>query len=103
MSTEESKMPSVWQMVKSFTKDVTRYISEGAPNVSLEDYTERVSACENCEHFKKEKARCGLCGCLVQYKAQWKTSNCPDLPPRWKPQVISHGKNEEGDNTDSSN
>lgn len=99
----KDKMPSTWSMVKSFTKELSRYIKEGAPNVSVEDYVQRVSACEACEHFKKDNARCGLCGCKIEYKAQWKTSNCPDIPPRWKPQVINHGKNEEGDNTDFSN
>lgn len=98
----KDEMPSTWQMVKSFTKELSNYISQGAPNVSVDDYVQRVEACESCEHYSKEKARCTLCGCLIQHKAQWKTSNCPDIPPRWKPQVISHGKIKEGDNTDSS-
>ena len=59
-------MPSTWQMVKSFTKELSNYISQGAPNVSVDDYVQRVEACESCEHYSKEKARCTLCGCLIQ-------------------------------------
>ena len=84
----KDKMPSTWSMVKSFTKELSNYVSQ---------------ACEACEHYNKEKARCTLCGCKIEFKAQWKTSNCPDTPPRWKPQVISYGKAEEGNSTDSSN
>lgn len=98
----KDKMPSTWKMVKSFTKELSNYISQGAPNVSVEDYVQRVDACSTCEHYNKEKARCTLCGCLIEYKAQWKTSDCPDIPPRWKPQVINHGKVKEGNSTDSS-
>jgi hypothetical protein len=98
----DAEMPNTWDMVKSFTKDLAKYISEGAPNVSAKDYAQRVGACEACEHFNKEKARCKLCGCLVEYKARWKTTSCPDVPPKWRPQVISHGEIEEGDNTDTS-
>ena len=29
--------------------------------------------------------RCGLCGCLLEHKAKWKTTTCPDKPERWKP------------------
>ena len=33
----KDKLPSIWEMTKSFSKDLTKYISEGAPNVSPED------------------------------------------------------------------
>jgi hypothetical protein len=39
-----------------------------------------------CPHLKKEATpRCGLCGCLVEMKAKWKTTTCPDKPSRWEP------------------
>ena len=56
----DAELPNTWDMVKSFTKDLAKYISEGAPNVSAKDYAQRVGACEACEHFNKEKARCKL-------------------------------------------
>ena len=70
-------------MVKSFAKEVTTYISQGAPNVSTEEYINRLDACNTCPHLRKEKMSCGLCGCFVQHKAKWKTTKCPDNPTRW--------------------
>ena len=32
----------------------------------------------SCPHLKKEIDRCGICGCLVEHKAKWATSKCPD-------------------------
>ena len=26
-----------------------------------------------------------MCGCLLEHKAKWKTTTCPDKPERWKP------------------
>ena len=31
--------------------------------------------------------RCGKCGCLVEHKAKWKTTTCPD--GKWKEQDLS--------------
>ena len=37
--------------------------------------------------------RCGMCGCLVEHKAKWKTTTCPDSPERWaKQDTISNEK-----------
>lgn len=53
--------------------------------------------------------RCGKCGCLIEHKAKWKTAICPDIPSRWKPQIIKKvdkqedGKKQENNNTDTSN
>lgn len=100
MSTKKHKFPSVWQMTKNFAKDLTKYISEGSPNVTQVEYSRRLSTCEGCEHFVEEKSRCGACGCLVEHKAKWKTATCPKK--KWAPQLMSHGKIEEGSDTDSS-
>ena len=32
--------------------------------------------------------KCGLCGCMLQFKARMKTTDCPDRPSRWKEQVL---------------
>ena len=82
----EQEQPNILGMMKSFTRDLAKYIKEGAPNVSPDDYAQRLDACNNCEHIKKVNMRCGLCGCLVEHKAKWKTTNCPDNPSRWKDQ-----------------
>ena len=102
MNNPEPKPPSIFTMVSTFAKELKNYIANGAPNVSTEDYIERLEACNNCEHLIKTTMRCGLCGCLLEHKAKWKTTSCPDKPPRWKIQTLD-GKRQEGDNTDSSN
>ena len=83
---EYVKPPSMLQMLRSFSKDLVTYVAQGAPNVSREDYADRLDVCNACEHLKKEHMRCGLCGCLLQHKARWKTTDCPDKPSRWKKQ-----------------
>jgi hypothetical protein len=86
---EEQKTPSILGMIKSFTKDLTKYIKEGAPNVSTEDYAIRLDTCNSCEHLKKSSMRCGKCGCLLEHKAKWKTADCPDN--RWPKQNNDKG------------
>ena len=83
------------------------------PNVSEQDYQDRLDTCFKCEHFLEKLNRCGKCGCLVEFKAKWKTTKCPDDPPRWKQQIVGEEgkklniktseKNTEGDNTKDSN
>ena len=36
------KTPSIFQMIKSFTVEVSKYIAKGAPTVTQEDYVERL-------------------------------------------------------------
>ena len=82
--TNKKKMPSIFTMAKNFAKDLGKYIKEGAPNVSAKQYTERLEACNTCPNLNKKHMRCVLCGCLVEHKAKWKTTTCPDKPSRWK-------------------
>lgn len=87
--TKKKKMPSIFTMAKNFAKDLGKYIKEGAPNVTHAQYTKRLETCNTCPHLRKEQnMRCGLCGCLVEQKAKWRTTTCPDKPPRW-PAVYS--------------
>ena len=84
MSQNEQKPPSILGMMKSFTKDLTKYIKEGAPNVTPDQYVGRLSICKECPHLIKKSMRCGVCGCLIEHKAKWSTTDCPDKPGRWK-------------------
>tara|TARA_R100000234_G_scaffold98039_3_gene66491 strand:- start:3341 stop:3637 length:297 start_codon:yes stop_codon:yes gene_type:complete len=83
------KPPSMFQMLKSFSTEALKHIANKGRNVSSEDYAERLDACNSCKHLIKKHMRCGLCGCLVQFKAKWETTTCPDSPSRWKRQIIS--------------
>tara|TARA_R110000751_G_scaffold143209_1_gene246562 strand:+ start:101 stop:433 length:333 start_codon:yes stop_codon:yes gene_type:complete len=88
VSKQEPNTPSLFKMIKTFSKDLTKYIKEGAPNVSPLEYAERLDACKVCPHLKTSIMRCGLCGCLLEHKAKWKTTDCPDKPSRWKKQIV---------------
>ena len=90
------KPPTIFQMITNFSRDVVEYVKHGRPNVSIEDYKERLNECNKCPHIKKDKMRCNLCGCLLEHKAKWKTAKCPDKPERWKLQIIDDEK--QGDN-----
>ena len=76
-------MPSIIKRIKSFIKELIRYIRGGTPNVSDEQYELRLKACNSCEHLIAKDRKCGLCGCWVDNKAKWATTDCPDK--RWPP------------------
>jgi len=89
MSKEKKlKLPSIFSMAKSFTAELAKYVKEGAPNVSSENYIERLKICNACPFLIKEKMRCGKCGCLVEHKAKWKTADCPNVPSKWPVELI---------------
>tara|TARA_R110000787_G_scaffold151627_4_gene265394 strand:- start:353 stop:679 length:327 start_codon:yes stop_codon:yes gene_type:complete len=89
VSKQDPNTPSIFKMIKSFSRDLAKYIKEGAPNVSPIDYAERLDACKACPNLKPSIMRCGLCGCLLEHKAKWTTAECPDKPSRWKTQEKS--------------
>ena len=82
--TKKKKMPSIFKMATNFAKDLGKYIKEGAPNVTHAQYTRRLEACTKCPNLELMSMRCTLCGCAVEHKAKWKTTNCPDKPSRWE-------------------
>ena len=86
------KPPSLFKMLKTFTESVGEFIKKGAPIVTKEDYADRLDAC----------MKCGLCGCMLQFKAKMQTADCPDRPSRWKAQEINNER-QESDNTDAGN
>ena len=75
--------PSIFKMVKQFASEVTEYVKNGAPNVTLEQYAERLDICKSCSWYSENMARCNNCGCFLEAKAKWKTSTCPLNPPKW--------------------
>ena len=97
---QENDLPSIWQMTKNFSKEVTKYVAEGMPNVTEEEYKRRLNVCASCEFYLAYKARCGACGCLLEHKAKWKTSTCPKK--KLAPQIGKYGKVEESTDTGTS-
>jgi len=90
--TDKKKMPGILTMAKNIAKDLGKYIKEGAPNVTNKEYTERLETCFSCPNLNKKHMRCVACGCLVEHKAKWKTTTCPDTPSRWKPLFVDPAK-----------
>ena len=84
---EEPKPPSLFKMIRTFGSELAKYVKEGAPNVSPEDYALRLDTCMQCPKLIKSSMRCGSCGCLLETKAKWKTSDCPEK--KWKKQEIT--------------
>ena len=39
---EKPKMPSIFKMAANFAKDLTKYIADGAPNVTHEQYVKNL-------------------------------------------------------------
>ena len=77
-----SKKLSLLNMVTNFAEELSDFVQAGMPIVTLETYEKRLTACNTCEHLKRK--RCTLCGCIVEYKAKWATTDCPDSTSRWK-------------------
>ena len=84
--------PNFFNMVKNFGSEVIKFAKSGFQYVSPEDYGERIDACFKCPHVKAPGFRCGLCGCNMEVKAKWKTSQCPATPTKWKVQDIDLGE-----------
>lgn len=79
-----NNQPSFLRKVANFTKASIEHIAAGLPVVTPERFQERLNACARCPHLDPEKEVCTLCGCIIERKASWETSSCPDSPKRWK-------------------
>lgn len=80
---KKKEKPSILKMVKNFVKESVTFIKEGAPVCSEEEYKERITLCSTCDQYNEKKQTCNICGCFMPAKAGWKTSVCPDTPPKW--------------------
>ena len=94
MNKNEPKPPSIFKMGRTFTKELANYIKEGAPNVTPEAYAKRLAICKSCDQLMKQSMRCGSCGCLLEHKARWKTSDCPLTPSKWPEEILTKEEKE---------
>lgn len=67
---------NIFEKVTQFTKEFATYIKEGAPNVTPIEYEERLRICSSCPSLS-DKFTCNECGCNMEMKAKWRTSDCP--------------------------
>ena len=91
---KQRKMPSFKELIQGFSRDLGKYLMQGAPATSPLEYSNRLKACSTCPHFHKASKRCIKCGCFVGTKARWRTTTCPDVPPRWAPLVVTDSEKE---------
>ena len=66
-----------------FAEAVAEHVADGCSHVSKEQLTERLAACESCEHRRGLLCGHGSCGCFIWLKARWQSEKCPASPPRW--------------------
>jgi len=77
----KNQYPDFWEQMKgfqAFAKSVGQSASEGTGIlVSKEKIQEREKICMECSKFNKESKRCYLCGCYMEVKWKFKSSECP--------------------------
>lgn len=73
-------VPSVGQ-INGFVGAWLKHAVNGFKVVTDEVLAARLAACAACPYLNDK--RCALCGCPVDKKARWVTSDCPDKPSRW--------------------
>jgi hypothetical protein len=92
-------MKGLAKMVWDFAEALKKHGNDGFKNVSVSKYAERIGMCTKCPNFS-ERQTCNLCGCYMPVKARWRTSVCPDNPPRWV-NVKTNGGEEKADTATS--
>jgi hypothetical protein len=72
--------PTISELTKNFSGAIFRWARAGLPTVSEEQYRQRLSVCEGCEHWDERAAfglgRCKKCGC-TGLKHWLETEHCP--------------------------
>lgn len=71
------KQPSILEKIANFATAVTDHVLRGLPMVSDKIYKDRITICENCDRFDKERTLCKECGCYLPIKARWAEQKCP--------------------------
>lgn len=78
---DKQQPPGVLRKALNFTKAIAEHAKDGARLVSDEVHASRLELCMLCPNRHHDV--CGLCGCPVDKKASWASSECPDKPARW--------------------
>ncbi len=68
-------LPGKIQMAKSLVVAVADHVADSGKKVSTEQLQRRLERCTLCEH--RIERRCAVCGCFVDVKASWRSSECP--------------------------
>lgn len=71
----ETEGPGLLKMASNFAKSAVSHVKSGMAHVSEEEKQRRLSICDLCD--KKKGNRCSECGCVLQIKTSWASSECP--------------------------
>lgn len=72
---DKPKLPGVLTLAANFASAVAAHVADGAAKVSTTDLEARLQVCTLCD--QRRDNRCAACGCYVEVKAAWRTSDCP--------------------------
>ena len=77
---QESTEPGLLKKALSLGEAIVDHVVDGLKKTTKEELSLRLSLCDECHH-KTSKNICNLCGCGINSKAGWRSSECPDA--RW--------------------
>lgn len=72
---DKPQLPGVATLAANFATAVASHVVDGAGKVSPQDLEARLQVCSLCEQRRDD--RCSVCGCFINVKAAWRTSDCP--------------------------
>lgn len=90
-STAPTEGPSFIQMAKNFAVAVKNHVQDGAQKVTQEAFEARLKQCEGsetdgitkCEAYQDGRCKDKNCGCILAFKAQLRSEQCPRQ--KWDP------------------
>ena len=71
--------PSIGKKAANFGRAVLRHVATAGKKVPESVRRERITICRGCELYNKAKGTCRhpRCGCVMQRKARWASTDCP--------------------------
>lgn len=75
----KASFPSNWQMLKNLVQAAGDVLEKGIDQRTPEEIEAALKICAGCEKLVMDKgrARCGQCGCVLQYKSRLRAWKCP--------------------------
>jgi cytochrome c553 len=68
-------LPSTITMAANFAKALAAHVADGREKADQEVYEARLTTCSVCD--QRTDNRCAACGCHLDQKAAWRSSECP--------------------------
>jgi hypothetical protein len=72
---DKPQLPGVITLAANLAAAVASHVVDGVAKVLDPDLESRLQVCSLCEQRRDD--RCSVCGCFINVKAGWRTSECP--------------------------